>query len=880
MNCGQVTASKIEVARLPLGHIRRAHLYDRLLAGSESSAERCAAPPVTLVCAPPGFGKTTLVADCVRQRKAASAAAPTAWVSLDDRDNVPGVFWSAVLAALGDDVIPVSTPGELPLSPPQPGVEQRFIVDFVELVDRQPNVIWLVIDDLQALHEDAAWDSLGLLIRRLPRKLRVFLVSRVDPPLPLHRLRTSGQLCEVRAGDLAFSAAETEAVLSGHGVTLVEEDLTRLLARTEGWPVCVQLAALTLRRSHDHRATIESFVETDRGLSEFLVGEVLSQLPAELGDFLLRTSVCDRFTAELAAVLTGRDDAGLLLARLERSIALISRSGQNGLWYHYHSSLLDYLRVVHWRRAPRLVAALHWRAAVWFAEHDEPLTALRLSVSGRCHELTAELVAAHGPSLVLGGEMATLRGLAGAMTPDVLARPEVVLVLALADLADGRRAAGEMRMSRLAGNPAIHQDERLRDLWLVVLAHHARLTGRMAPEAEALGERLERIADPALRTLALVNRGTLLIWLDRYRAAADVLGQARQLASDLRFDYATLHCLSHLAGLAAVQSDYPGMRRAADEAIMFAAEHGISRSGACCLAYAVAAWAAYQFLENHNASAYSRMAAQLLGAGTDRTVELATRSVAALADLRKDPNGGLERLRACWTAADPREEPLLRAMVANEVVLEQRMALRLGRLDWATEAIGRAKLWLGSTGEALLLESRLHVHFGRTNRARALLDRVVTGVVTCEVVNTVIEVDLLAAALASRVGDERTAHLRLLAALEQAAPRRALRPFFDAGPDIRELVATEVGRLGLFDGFATEVLAAIPPASPSTMAELTPRELQLLRELPSMETVEEMARSLFVSVNTVKTHLRSVYRKLGVTSRREAVVAARRWGLL
>lgn len=871
---------KIEVPQLPHGHIYRGQLSRRLPGGRNSSATKNSAPAVALVCAPPGFGKTTLLADWARRRRNDPAGRRTAWVTLDEHDNAPGMLWSALLAALGNDATHPRRPGEPSLPPTQPELEMQVIADLAELVDSQPTTTCLVLDELHVLQERDAWHGLELLLRFLPSKLRLILLSRVEPPLPLHRLRVSGHLLELRADDLTFSSTETAAVLRGHGVTLSDENLTKLMGRTEGWPVSVRLAALTLNRSGDHRATIESFVETDRGVSDYLVSEVFSQLPPDVYDFLLRTSVCDQFTGDLAGQLIDTDDVSTLLTRLERSGSLVSTFGRNGEWYRYPALLLDYLRVVHWRRSPTQAKQLHRTAATWFAEHGEPLTALRLSVAGRCDDMTAELVATHGPALVLRGKMSALRRLATVMAPEILARPEVCLMLTLADLADGARAAAEMRMSGLAGNPEIAHDERLRDLWLVVLIHHARLTGRMAPEVAELGGRIERIADPALRTLALLNQGTLYIWLDDYRGAAEVLERARQLSSELRFDYAMVHCLSHLAALFAIQGDYAETQRAANRAIRFATEHGIARSAACSVAYTSAAWAAFQSLDEDGLIEYSRLATRSLGTGNDRTAELTTRSIAALAELAGNPHTALVSLRAYRASVDPGKEPFRRTLIAAELIVEQQLSLRLGKLDWAAEAADRAATWLGGAGDVLLLQARLYVHLGRAGSARTLLEKITDGTAECVTANATIEANVLAAVLADRAGDGLTAHLRLVAALEEAAPRRALRPFFDGGQDVRELLATQLGRLGQFEGFAMEVLDTITPASFWTTAELTPREIQLLRELPSMGTIKEIASSLYVSVNTVKTHLRSVYRKLGVTSRRAAVLTARRSGLL
>jgi len=342
-----------------------------------------------------------------------------------------------------------------------------------------------------------------------------------------------------------------------------------------------------------------------------------------------------------------------------------------------------------------------------------------------------------------------------------------------------------------------------------------------------------------------------------------------------------LHCLSHLGGVAMANGDFPQMQRIADQALNFAEERGPELQAACCFADTVAAWAAYQFLDSAQASSLAVKAIEQLGPANDRAVELCALSVREAVDFEvgSDPHAAMVRMRNIWAFVD-RTQPVQPALVAYAAPVEQRMALRLGRADWAVEVARRAEAWLGDSGEVKLLQARIHAHHGRVAAARALLARITRQQVRSHIVATRIEAHLLAATLADRAGNRQVARGEMRAAIELAAPRRALRPFYDAGQDVRRLVVPEMGRLGHLDAFVEQVMDAIPPAHLGVRAELTPREVQLLRELPSLATIEEIAGTLYVSVNTVKTHLRNLYRKLDVTSRREAVVVARQRGLL
>jgi LuxR family transcriptional regulator, maltose regulon positive regulatory protein len=861
---------KIALPPLPAGWMDRRRLNE-LLTRNPIGGQEAEQPKVTLVCAPPGFGKTTLLAQWAHRREDDGA---TAWVSIDEHDNDPFVLWSAILTALEQNVKAAQLP-----YPPEPGEEERFVIALGEAFDDQPCEVWLVLDDVQRLRERDALHGLEVLAARLPTQLHLVLSSRVSEPIPLHRHRIFGTLRELDATQLAFTEAETEAVLRTHGVTLARAELTRLVERTEGWPAVIRLAALALAESNDHTATIDSFVETDRTVADYLVGEVLGQLRPDVREFLLRTSVCDSVTVELAGALTGRDDAGVLLGDLERKNTLVSRSSPHGDWYRYHSLLLDYLRAALRSRSLTAVAELHRQAADWFQGQGDALAALPHAISAGDHDLMVDLIVRYGPAIVLGGQMWTLRRLSRDLPPAVARHPAVSAMLAVTALSTGDRYLAEERLAMLTADPHTTDDPRAHDLFLVALTQHARLTGRLSPHVDELGARLHDIADPDLRMLALVNRGTALFWLGHLRRARDDLTRALDLATERRYDYAVAHCLSHLAAVNGAANHLDTMTREAWQAIEYARERGIGGSPGTCIAHAAAAWAAYQSLDDETARAEARTAAYLAPASDDRTVELCARSMAAIALSVDRPYEALLTLRETWGRVDSTERPQP-AVVAINAVTEQKLALRLGRSDWAAEVGRRASAWIPDSGEILFMGARVHAYHGHPTAARTQLHRITSGLVGCVASNTELEAHLLAASLAERAGDERTARTQLTDALEMARPARLLRPFREAGPNLRTLLAQQVGRLGQLDVFAAEVLAAVPAAPAGTDVELSPREVQLLLELPSLSTTEEIATALYVSVNTVKTHLRSIYRKLGVANRRDAVFVARRRGLL
>jgi LuxR family maltose regulon positive regulatory protein len=289
---------------------------------------------------------------------------------------------------------------------------------------------------------------------------------------------------------------------------------------------------------------------------------------------------------------------------------------------------------------------------------------------------------------------------------------------------------------------------------------------------------------------------------------------------------------------------------------------------------------AYLRLDSEQAQQFSALASKLLVPATDPTIELLTqilRSVVTF-DTTSDPHEIVAAMRRHWRRL--RRRPVAPALVAYTSPTEQRMALRVGEYTWAVDVFERAQRLLPPCGEHALLHAVLQAHKGRLSSARRLLTPVVNAEVPAVVPLTTIDAWLLEASLADRSADDKRAHEALRQALALAEHQRVVRPFRDAGPQLRSMLARDAGRFGRLERFADIVLRALPRSSSGPHDALTDRELALLTELPSMRTAEEIADSMFVSVNTVKTHLRGIYRKLGVNQRRDAITAARRHGLL
>ncbi|HEY9391176.1 MAG TPA: LuxR C-terminal-related transcriptional regulator [Mycobacteriales bacterium] len=863
--------------------------------------------PVVLVCAPAGSGKTTLLCDWATRAgtmveastaagtgsSPAPAPARVAWVSLDPDDNAVFLLWSAILTAL--EATGRWPPDGAPhrLGAPRHVVRPGFLAGLVAAFGELSEPVWLVLDGLHELHDPLALRGLDMLLRNLPPHLRMVLSTRSEPRLALHRLRLEGRLVEIGADQLAFTREEAVALLADQGVRLAAADLDLLMRRTEGWAAALRLAAMSLAAADGATASsVATFDGNDRAVADYLVAEILSHHPEHVTDFLLSVGVCAEVTGELAVTLSGRADAGELLDRLDRANALVSRPRRTGDPYRLHPLLRGYLRAELTRRDAAALPRLHGLAARWFVAHDQLVPALENAVEAGDTELTARLVETVGLGQVMSGRGDRLRPLLARMPPAVRDRPGVALVAAVTELDAGDIPTARATLAGLAVTDRRHTTWS-HALHAATALHRSQQDGDLPAMLEALdalgavgavggtdGDEATNTGDADLDLFTLVNRGTALLFLGRHRAGERDLRRALERATARRYDATALHCLVYLAAAAAADSDLAEMAERADTAIAFAARRGWALTSRCAHAYGLGAWAAYLRLDHDTAGSYAPLAVRLLPDGSQPDVELTALGAQAVVGFETagDRHAVVGAWRDHWQRFAGRQ--VTPSLVGYQAPVEQRLALRVGESGWATEVADRVTTLLGEVGESHVLRATLQLHRGRAEPARALLRPVIENVVRSHLVTTVIEAWLLEAVLADRAGDGFRAHRALGEAVELAAPRRALRTFVDGGQSVRSLLASGAGRFGRHEWFAAEALAAMPAAVPGATDVLTPREQELLAELPSMRTAEEIAESLLVSVNTVKTHLRGIYQKLGVNNRRGAITVARQRGLL
>ncbi|HEY9291252.1 MAG TPA: AAA family ATPase [Microlunatus sp.] len=864
-----VATTRVQVPRLPSRAMHRTRLAE----------DQLGRRPVTLICAAAGSGKTVLVAEWTRsaQRRGDSVA----WLTLEPADDKPYEFWSAMLEAFrigchAEVVAELSS-----LSPPHDGFEPGFVATILNIIDHGRRPTWLVLDDIQWLNHPQVLAGIDYLLAHLPACLKVIMASRREPDLALSALRLRGDLQSVTGGDLAFTEPEARELFTTLDLEVTDEDLVRLLARTEGWAAGLRLAAVSLSRSADRRAFMINFEDDHRAVDDYLFAEVLRDLTPDLDQFLHDTCVPEQLPIALAAELSGRADAGQLLDHLYRSNTLVLQAGDTS-GYRYHSLLREALRSSLHRRDVHAPLRQHAAAAGWFDRHGQPVNALVHASAGRDDALLLDLIGRHGLRLILSGQPARVLNIIDAAS-GIADRQPAAQIAALAALEVGDLVRADHWLGVLRQLP---QPKTTRSIALRASAEVQRALsgGEVADAIRRTGILdLDDGDDEDVNLVVRAHRAPARMRHGDYAGAVADLRRALVLARAGHYDQVELSTLSQLAGMTGAMCDLVQSRRWAEEAISFATVRGWAASPRLAYAYLMAAWTAFQSGEVERQREFASLGIRALDGVNNVEVELGVRSMHALAvfesavgDERRQAARHFHRL---WS--DPRAEQASPALTGHAVAEEVRLALAIGEFGWATEAVQRIKLRLPGSAEAAVVIAELLLGQGRTTQAIDALQPAVKGKLDVHLPTSLVIANVMLAFLEHQRGNVTRGLAALERALETAAPQNLQRPFIDAWPLIKPVINTHAGQFGTANDFVATLMDRERPEQEAADGEvLSPKQLELLRDLQAVLPVRELAAARGVSVNTTRTHLRAVYRKLGVSSRSGAIRVARDRGLL
>ena len=531
---------------------------------------------LTLVAAPLGFGKTTLLAQwgAVEQRRAVG------WLSLDEDDNDPTRFLAHLIAALqtvlphvGDRARAAHTvPGVWLITVVLP----LLINDLAEVEES----IVLVLDDYQVITNAEVHDGVAYLIERLPERLHLLLSTRTDPPLPLARLRARGELMELRSEALRFSSDEAASFLRNLlGPALEPKDAELLQGRTEGWPAVLYLAALSLRGASDLSIAVESFAADDRNVIDYLRAEVLARQPAELRQFLLQTSILKRLCAPLCDAVTAGNDSAVILAELERSNLLLLRLDTKRIWYRYHQLLAELLQHELTHTDPESVAVLHQRASRWYEANGMVVEAAHHATAAGDTDAAIQLVAMHWSNFLDQGHLETVsRWLAALPSAGIAHNRMLCFAAAMVASHTGSVDAAEAWLDAAASAPVDTGKEpdftvlsaALR-AWLRLLRGDIEGTITAAREASHSWQ----TAEPALMVAPLLPLGAALWWSQRLAEATTVLQAAARTARSSGLDAQTIFAVGFDAAAAFDDHDMARAQLLAGEAVDLTSRSGL-----------------------------------------------------------------------------------------------------------------------------------------------------------------------------------------------------------------------------------------------------------------------------------------------------------------
>jgi LuxR family transcriptional regulator, maltose regulon positive regulatory protein len=842
--------------------------------------------PLTVLTGPAGTGKTMALA-----LWAAAAPGPVTWVSLDKFDNRPGVFWSYIVAALRRSGVAVPSP---PVTWGRPG-DDAFLLRLTAALAVQDRPVTLVLDDLHLVTEPAVLKGLDFLLRNVGAGLRLAVTSRMDPLLPVHRYRVAGQLAEIRASDLAFGVDEAGLLLARHGCTLTADMVGSLTQRTEGWAAGLRLAAISLGAHPDPGQFVTELAAENSALTSYLVDEVLNAQPPEVRDVLLCTSILEQFSTDAAASLAGDERAAGMVRALAHANAFVQPMGSGR--YRYHTLFGEVLRLKLRREYPGRVVELHRRAARWYAQNGLLTDAVRHAARASDWPLAAEMVIDQlaiaqiiepRPGRCLAEEFA------GMPSGQAWTGPQPHLILAAVALSAGQPEQCAVALDTADGIlerfPA-DQEATCRLAAAVIRLTAALRAGDPLAAASAAscaelmlskipGGKLAPHLDLSRRVRS--GRRAVELWSGDLDEAARVLEAGVAAAAGGGGEYEPADSVAYLALMEALRARLHRAASLAHQATRAADEQRPPGQNPNPAALVALAWVHLQRNELREMRSYLKQADAALGVSPDKLIGAVSSLVtagAALADGQAEAAVPIiTRARSGWSVPAWLDQQLN--------LIESRACATAGDTQAALAAADRAG---GATSlEAAVTFAHATAAAGDSASARHALAALVAADSSAPD-QIRLQAWLMDARLSYTDGDIARSRRSLAFALRLAereqlrlpfvAERSWLRPLLRRDPELaaahRHLLASALGHEQLPPPGRASDQAPVLVVEP-----LTEREQEVLMHLSGMLTTAEVASEMYISVNTVKTHLKNIYRKLATDHRSGAVRRARQLKLI
>jgi len=843
--------------------VSRPHLIDQLNVGLSCK--------LTLISAPAGFGKTTLLsswAKCVER--------PVAWLSLDEGDNDLSRFLTYFVAALqtikgniGEEVlVALQSPGSF-------NVEIVLTALLNEIIEITDGVV-LILDDYHVIESPPIDKAITYLLKHQPPQMHLVIASRIDPSWPLSNLRARGQMKEIRADDLRFSPEEATAFLNQvMGFDLSIQDVTALEARTEGWITGLQLAAISMKGFKENSEVIDfinRFSGSDRYIQDYLADEVLQQRPKGTRDFLLQTSILNRLSAPLCDAVTAMDYSQTILENLEAANLFIVPLDNDRRWYRYHHLFTDLLRQRLHQGQTDLVTELHIRASAWFEKNDLEIEALQHAAAANDFERAAHLVEGGGHPLYHRGEVAPVLNWLESLTIDQLNNmPSLWVMYAEVLMTKGQHANAEKKY-QIAEKTLqnARPDPNTRDL-LGRIANGRASLAFLRGQAETTITLAHRALDLllpenlAIRSAVSYSLGHAYQLQDDRSAARQAFTEAIDKSEAAQHMIVTMLALIRLGDLLAADNQLYQAVETYQRSLQLAGEHPLPYNGE---AYLGLARVFYEWNDLDTSLHNLHQAIHLLRQIDNfEKIIICEILLARLNIAQGDVVGTAANLDKVYQSAHQHHLTHLIPEVAAVQVL---LLLRHANPAAAAQLAQRNKLPIS--------QIRVHLAQGDTSSALSTLDTLREQMKAKNWKDEILKIMVLQAVTLYMHGEKDNALKSLNDALVLAEPIGFVRTFVDEGEPMAQLLYETASR-GIMPDYTSKLLAAFESEKPSDTTipiqplddPLSPRELEVLQLVAKGLTNREVAEMLFLALDTIKWHNRHIYGKLGVKNRTQAI---------
>lgn len=907
-------AIKLHRPDSPIKHIERPQLIQRLNLGLECGHQ------IFLVSAPAGFGKTTCITEWVNSLP----QWPVTWLSLDTSDDDPGRFFSYLLSALqkvdehiGEELEGVLRAGEIS---PVEAISTVLINDMLKI----DSSFLLVLDDFHVIQEQLILEFFEKLLIHVPQPLHLVFITREDPPLPLAQIRANNQLTEIRANDLRFASNDMGRFLSEViGISLSPADIQVLENKTEGWIVGLQLAGLSIREQENPSSFIRLLSGSHRHILGYLTEQVVDRQPEEIQCFLLRTSILDKLNGDLCNAVADRKDSHALLERLYKANLFLVPLDDDGHWYRYHHLFADLLRTLQKSRQQDKTAELHQRASRWYAEVGMLSDAIQHTLVAEDYSLAVNLLESHALGMIMQGYARTVNGWLQLLPEDWRRQsPRTNLAFAWTHLLRGAYSQALPYLEQLeeffSGSQENEEVRRaLKAEWLVMQSLLLTMKGKTTESLAIAQESLTIVPedDQRVRGLAYFSLASTYQAMEKEELAIGAYRTAGQYARESK--NAIVEMLS-TSGLTTMAFEHGQLHLAHEIASPVSArmERSDFLPPISTVVFGILGEVYYQWGKTDEARRYMLRALQLsilggLNSGMINCRVLLSRLSLLEGDLEaaiREIQEAIELLQV--DTPDYVQKEALAQQVRVHLALAQPAAaervLQGEGFSFENEfshpdvpprlrISHSAGLLYNSALRVLLYRVRVRGDMAVLRSGIQLANRLIHGALDSQTILVALETLLLRAQIHARLRDHPASQADYVRALELAEPEDIISIFVEQGApvaaDIKDLIRTNSPATvhadyfrRLLDAFSglhppreQQTAPALSQAAGATplIGPLTDREIDVLRLMADGLKYKEIATALFVSQNTVRYHVKSIYGKLNVNNRTQAIRRAR-----